>query len=218
MIREETITNFKRTDAELEEVLLFWILVAGKEANMMALKLEQLLNLLRSRYGTKFDSPFELLIHAIERDTLMGALKEVRMGKYALMEEAFRHVVRCIDPRTATLEELESVPGIGPKTARAFLMHSRPNQRLAALDTHLLKFLRAMTDDPTIPKTTPPAGKRYRELEQRFLEIADELKASAADLDLAVWKAYAGRGVEDLERILRVIPGPKQKRQTVLAA
>ena len=42
MITPTTITNYNRTEAELEEFLMFAILVAGKGAEQQALKLHLL--------------------------------------------------------------------------------------------------------------------------------------------------------------------------------
>jgi hypothetical protein len=204
MIDPANVTQYDQTDAELEQALLFWMLVAGKPARQMAQKLETLLVLLteesgqrvekprrprRSLYDPSIDpSPFALLAWAIERDTLDDYLRAVRVGKYTLLGEGFRDVVREIDPRTCTLEELEAVPGIGPKTARCFLIHSRPNQRYAGLDTHILKWLASR--GYIVPKSTP-TGKTYRMLEELFLAYADRYGLAPADLDLRIWRHYS---------------------------
>jgi hypothetical protein len=203
MVYATDITNYALPPDKLEETLLFWMVVAGKEANMMANKLERFLADLENFYilqtkgihrqYTYRASPFALLRHAIGEDLLSAFLRRVKMGKYTLLEKGFREVVK-LDPRTCTLEDLEAVPGIGPKTARCFLMHSRPHQRLAGLDTHLLKFLRACGYDDA-PKSTPPSGPQYRKWEQVFLAEADRLgfHDDPATLDLAIWNYFAGR-------------------------
>ena len=89
---------------------------------------------------------------------------------------------------TATLEELEEIYGIGPKTSRFFLMHSRPNQRVAALDTHILKELNAQ--GVPAPKSTPAYGRKYKQLEQEFIRLADVAGMSVADYDLHIWKKW----------------------------
>lgn len=208
MIYASDITNYRLSAAKREECLLFWMVVAGKEANMQAAKLDQMLaNMVWSmrcgvpRFSTPGESykadvdpsPFTLLAWCIERELLRDHLVAVRMGKYNLLVEGMRAVVK-LDAVTCTLEELEAVPGIGPKTARCFLMHSRPNQRLAGLDTHILKFLGAAGHK--VPKSTPPAGPKYRELEEKFLAIADEKGLAPADLDLRVWRFFAGRDAD----------------------
>ena len=92
----------------------------------------------------------------------------------------------CIDLETCTAEDLEAIPGIGQKTSRFFITHSRPNQNYAILDTHILAWLKSLGYND-IPKSTP-AGKRYQEIEQLFLFEAKKRNVSAADLDLQIWK------------------------------
>lgn len=176
-------TRYDRTDPELEEMLLFSILVAGKRADQTGRKLAVFMECTPPRDGTAFEKVREL----IDRKRLLPVLRAVRTGKYRLFNRAFRSVVR-LDPRTCTLEDLEAVPGIGPKTARMFLLHSRPGQRLAALDTHILRYLREL--GYAAPKTTPPAGPVYRRLEAAFLQQADLANVTPADLDLTIWKRY----------------------------
>ena len=89
---------------------------------------------------------------------------------------------------TCTAEELEKIYGIGMKTSRCFILHSREGAQYAGLDTHILKFLRAEGYDA--PKSTPPK-KKYLELEKIFLKIAKNKKKLPADLDLEVWNAYS---------------------------
>lgn len=189
MVYANDITNFNCTDAQLEERLLFWMLVAGKQAEQQAQKLEAFLFELWGVYIGRGLLPFHL-VHCADRDgVLVAYMRKHGLGKYTVLERGFREVVK-LDPRTCTLEQLEAVPGIGPKTARCFLLHSRPNQRLAGLDTHLLKWLASRGYD--VPKTTPPAGKKYRMLEGLFLAYADRFGLEPADLDLRVWRFYAG--------------------------
>jgi len=74
------------------------------------------------------------------------------------------------------------------KTSRCFILHSRKDSRYAGLDTHILKFLKGYGFK--VPKATP-AKKKYLELEQQFLYIADSQNKSPAELDLEVWNAYS---------------------------
>jgi thermostable 8-oxoguanine DNA glycosylase len=90
---------------------------------------------------------------------------------------------------TCNAEELEKIYGIGMKTSRCFLIHSRKNARYAGLDTHVLKFLRAKGVQD-VPKSTPTSRKLYLRLEAEFLKLSDESGKSVADLDLEVWNKY----------------------------
>jgi thermostable 8-oxoguanine DNA glycosylase len=93
-----------------------------------------------------------------------------------------------INLKTCTLHELESIRGIGPKTARCFLIHSRPNQNYAGLDTHLLKFLRMLGYNA--PKSTPNK-KSYLSLENEFLKLVSTSSRTVAEVDLMVWNYYS---------------------------
>jgi thermostable 8-oxoguanine DNA glycosylase len=97
-----------------------------------------------------------------------------------------------IDLKTCTVDDLESIPGIGPKTARCFLIHSRPNQQLGALDTHILRYMREQGYD--VPKSTP-SSKKYKEVEKKWLKLANEISKKTgktlAEVDLDIWRKYA---------------------------
>lgn len=182
LIDPDRITNFKRTEPELQLFWLFCIVVAGKTAKTQALALERFLN------NIPGDTPFDKIAYAWTHGTLRRRLESARLGQYARLEAAFAGSLR-LNLKTCAIKDLEAIQGIGPKTSRFFVMHSRRNQRVAALDTHILKHLRA--EGVEAPKTTPSASKRYRELEEKFLALVDKSGMSVADYDLQVWKSYA---------------------------
>lgn len=186
MIDPTRITNFAASRAEREEQLLFWYLVAGKRADQTARKLERLLTNLRAEYPHA-RRPFRLLGRALAEHRLESELRSVGTGKYTLLMRGLPALVR-LDVLTCTLKELEAVPGIGPKTARCWLLHTRPNQRYAGLDTHVLRWLGSLGH--SVPRSTP-TGATYVRLEQTFLGYADHFGLTPADLDLRVWNHYA---------------------------
>ena len=197
MIDPSDVTKFDRTDAELEEWWLFSTIVAGKTAQTQARLLEKFLenaaNLCRYDATLEQDirinrtfSPFQL-IRGLGAD-LFGCMEVARIGQYTRLERCWRESLS-LDLRNDPVEAFEAIHGVGPKTARMFIMHSRPNQRLAALDTHLLKHLAAHGHE--VPKATPSSPKKYRELELAFLELADKAGKTPADYDLEIWKSYA---------------------------
>lgn len=174
MIDPNQVTNFNRTSAELQEFILFCSVVAGKSARQQAHKLNWFLD-------TGTGEPFE----KIERMDLMQRLKESKLGQYNRLHTVFQEIVY-LDLAHCTVEELEAIPGIGKKTSRFFLLHSRPNQNLAVLDTHILAWMKSI-GYKNIPKATP-TGNRYRIIEQWFLNEAKKRKMTPADLDLQIWK------------------------------
>jgi endonuclease III len=189
MIEPTTITNYNRTQAELEEFLLFAILVAGKTAKTQAEKLEAFLKS-KKHVGLPSDTtPFQYLIYLTNLQDMVTPMKVYKLGQYNRIEKAFRGILQFqgkLD--SVSLDELESVEGIGPKTARFFLLHSRPNQKVAALDTHILKYLADLGYD--VPKATP-SKKKYRKIELDFLSECDKAGKNVADMDLEIWKTYS---------------------------
>ena len=186
MITPTSITNFNRTEAELQEFLMFSILVAGKGAEQQAIKLDAFL---KHCMYKEIGKPFALLSRLSSMGWLEIQMKKFKLGQYKRIGNAFRGILQFKGKlKKVTIEELESIPGIGSKTARFFILHSRPNQRVAVLDTHILKYLRDMGHN--VPKATP-AKNKYKAIEDTFISIADSLKMSIADLDLQVWKNYA---------------------------
>ena len=203
MIDPSDVTKFDRTDAELEEWWLFSTVVAGKTAATQA----RLLDYFLKAAGREGETPFQTIsalpigmipittlhVHAeptVPYDPLLSYMKQARLGQYRRLVRCWRESLT-LDLRNDPVEAFEAIHGIGPKTARMFMMHSRPNQRLAALDTHVLKHLAA--NGHTVPKVTPSSVKDYHRLEQAFLALADAAGQSPADYDLAVWKSYATR-------------------------
>ena len=187
MVNPDEITDYNRTDRELEEFMVFAICAAGKNANTTATILNKIF------YDFLLQNKLPINHLAKRESNLANYLRMQGIGCYNSRAKTIIWLAEKIRAnkdflRTATIEELEAIHGIGPKTARFFIMHSRPNQRLAALDTHILKELKAEGFD--VPKSTPPAGKKYRELEQEFIKLAYREGMSVADYDLMVWKKW----------------------------
>lgn len=200
MIDPATCTNYEMHDYQLEEFLFFSILVAGKTARTMARSLQRLLDwkadvTYRDKYTGYNFSPVNLLWEL--RENLPEVLRSSGIGCYHLKARGLRAAMEAIKSRqlnlrTCTSEDLERIPGIGKKTSRFFLLHSRKDIRCAALDTHILKFLRSKGIDA--PRSTP-TGKRYIELEQKFLELVPS-NMTVAEFDLAIWNHYANKTEE----------------------
>jgi hypothetical protein len=85
MIDPSKVTNFNRTPEELEEFLLFAIVVAGKSAYQQAEKLDRFL----SKWTKHGYTPFGA-IRTMDMDgTLEFFLKEVKMGQYQRISSAY---------------------------------------------------------------------------------------------------------------------------------
>lgn len=190
MIDPDKITNFQSSTRQLEEQLLFWICVAGKKASTISRRMVRLASKLGS--PRPHATPFQIVRAYIQKNgvnRLAALMKECGIGCYNMKARAFADLVsRDLNLERCSVEDLEDVIGIGPKTARCFILHTREDAQVAGLDIHVLKFLRALGYDT--PKQTP-TGKRYKEIEQVFLETCERHSRSPAALDLLVWRVYS---------------------------
>jgi len=196
MIDPTKITNYNRTEAELEEFLMFAILVAGKGAGQQTKKLHDFLY----QQGLTNDAsingwtPFQEIEHLWKNNLLLDRMAHFRLGQYNRIESAFKGILDFKGRlKSVTIEELESIKGIGSKTARFFILHSRPDANVAVLDTHILKWM-SEKGYKSIPKATPPK-KKYAEIEKLFLQEAIIHQMTPADLDLQVWKSFSQKAL-----------------------
>lgn len=177
----------------LQEWFLFGVCVAGKSARQTAAKLEAFLEApaIPHRPMTIWGQhllPFEFIEKLIANRMLGRHLRKFKLGQYTRINKAMRGMVK-VNPETVTLEELEQIHGVGAKTARMLLLYTRPDQEMIPLDTHVLKWLRANGYDA--PKSTPPPGKKYRELEAAFIAEGKKRGLTPKEWDTKVWQQYA---------------------------
>jgi thermostable 8-oxoguanine DNA glycosylase len=195
MIDPYNITNYNRTEAELQELLMFCIIVAGKTAYIQAGKLQNFLNISRKHCKLENNAtPFEILNELNNLNDLYSMIVEAKLGQYNKIYKAFDYLIKNkIDLSECGPIELEKVPGIGMKTSRFFILHSRNVKTIAVLDVHILKFLGSL--GYKVPKTTPNK-KQYYYLEQKFLDYCRANDLHPADADLEIWKSYAKKEKE----------------------
>ena len=184
MISPTSITNFNRTDRELQEFWLFSMFVAGKNSDFAAKKLDAFLFLLGPNVWDIFA--------ALRKQNVKELLLAAKVGQYNRLTKAIEESLS-VNLRNASLGELMSIHGIGPKTARFFLLHTRKDANCAALDTHILKFIRD-NGYPLAPKSTPNP-KSYGTWESIFLNICklNYPTMPIAEVDLKIWTEYSGR-------------------------
>jgi thermostable 8-oxoguanine DNA glycosylase len=183
MVDENDVTNFNRTKKELQEFLLFGMCVAGKTAKVQSKKLEEFLSLEEGQ------TPFEKIESMVEKGVLESNLKKVKMGKYTTLVPGFKSLAK-EKPNLETIskKELETYSGIGPKTSRYFILHSREEANVACLDTHILKWMKSLGYE--VPKSTP-SGNRYKRIETHYLSECRKRGRHPAHLDLEIWKRYS---------------------------
>jgi hypothetical protein len=202
MIDPTDITNYNLSTEELEEHILFWVCAAGKNGRTAARTLEVFLNMITWNGMT----PFQAIRNKCSDDNMPDDIIEENFSDYKNMTDlmkmagigCYNHKSRSfselayskLDLKSCTPDDLEQIYGIGMKTSRCFLLHSRENARCAGLDTHMLKFLRAK-GVKDVPKSTPTSRKQYLRLEKEVLKFADKEKMTPADFDLKVWNKYS---------------------------
>jgi len=185
-IDPNNVTDYYRSHYSLLEFWLFCLFVRGKRADVQAKKLDHFIQLFG---GLKelCDAP---------KHRIATRLRTVKAGQYntltAAIDETLLQISRyrgfLTDPST---QELEEITGVGPKTARYFILHTQKGVRVAALDTHIMHFLWLELDasEGLVAPVKTPTGKKYLYFEQKFLDIADRFGIEPAVLDLAIWRA-----------------------------
>ena len=190
MIDPTKVTNFERTQWELEEFLLFTITVAGKNSFQQAAKLANFLGEYHGRvhkHTGVLMTPFDIVRDMDKEGSLDFHLRVHKLGQYERIGSAFRAVANFFAVNsnvTVSVSLLETIRGVGMKTARFFFMHTLPNQNYACLDTHILKWLGEQGHE--VPKQSP-RGVKYLNLEKVFLQYAKDLFKTPAELDLQIW-------------------------------
>ena len=188
------ITDYHRSDKDLELFLLFCIVVAGKTAYIQADKLDQFLISIRDRLMMPENiSPFQIIKSADQHGILLQEIQEAKLGQYKKINAAFKFISENkIDLRKTTTDGLELIPGVGMKSSRFFLLHSDTTYKdqIAILDTHILKFIKEHIDDRA-PKSTPTIKVTYKYWEDLFLYWCQCNNKNVADFDLDIWKSYA---------------------------
>jgi len=179
------ITNFNRTDAELQKFWLFCIFVAGKNSDTQLKKLNQFLERAEKENKNPFDYIRENILD------LRNMLVAARVGQYNRLVKAIEKSIE-LDLRTCGIKDLINIYGVGPKTARFFLLHTRKDCKYVVLDTHILNWLREHNVD--CPKNTP-SEPEYSRLEGvanvLFGVYFDDLPMQ--DIDLLIWGSQSGR-------------------------
>lgn len=193
MIDPMDIINYDRTDEELQTFWLFCIFVAGRNADFAASVLEKFLR--RKPEGV---SPFDYLGSLLDNNALHNSLVANRVGQYYRIERAIQESLS-LDLRTASVEELQKVFGVGAKTARMFVLYTRKDAKCAVLDVHILRWLRDVKGFTELPKSTPATKKQYEEVERLYLALVhgNFPSLTLAEVDLLLWSRMSGRLEED---------------------
>lgn len=188
MIEPTKITNYDRDYDQLIEFLTFCICVAGKNSDTVARKVNALTQEKDFLY-CMYNYPLEE--NGLWEYTMLDLLFKHRVGQYRRIMGALREVAQ-LDLMNCTLEELMSVGGMGPKTACFFMLHSRRNQDLVVIDTHILKWFNKRT------KKRYKRPSKWTDYVALAKVIASAIKRAfpnmtLAEADLTIWKEVSGR-------------------------
>jgi len=187
LVDPKNITNFSRNKAEKELFALFCICCAGKNSTIQAGKLAKFLGD-EVKYG-RF-TPFKQVNLWLSMGELRLRMENVKLGQYSRLFRSFAEISG-VDIDFLTLENFESIYGVGPKTSRLFFLHTYKDQKYAVIDTHVLKFLRKI-GYKNAPKNTP--SNNYSKWENIFLDFcADKGIVNIAEFDLFLWSGYANK-------------------------
>lgn len=200
------ITNYNRTPIELQLFFLFCIFVANKPSDVTAKKVN---NMFLPRYDNAFNlrvleenplihdegihSPFAVIHIMVKFKLVRKWLEHWKVGQYARFTRAIHDVHETFLLGTAhldtiTLDNLMKITGMGMKSARFFLVHSRWDQPHAILDVHVLKWLNQVYG--TSHKKTPSNPQDYKLLEGLFLGECVKWKKGPAEMDTFIWQYY----------------------------
>jgi len=182
------ITNYNRTDYELEVFWLFCILVAGKNSDTTSRVLANFLNKLPS-----WQTPFEG-IRELGEDGLHNLLVSHRVGQYNRITKAIWQSLD-LDLRNCNREDLMSIYGVSHKTSRFFLLHSREFCEEIVLDTHILRWMKEKCHVVGVPNNTPQNKDKYEYLAGLCKSLMQEHYPgmSLASVDLLIWTQMSGR-------------------------
>ena len=184
MIDPSKITDYNLTEPELQEMVLWWVCAAGKNGTTAARCHDTFLKYI----GVNKLNPAFKVIQKLPKEKLPSILKSCGIGCHSIKARTMWELAHSnLNLKKCEAVDLEKIYGIGMKTSRCFIIHTRKNARYAGLDTHMLKFLRKKGHDA--PKATP-TGKKYLELEKLVIEYADKAKKTPAEFDLDIWNKY----------------------------
>jgi thermostable 8-oxoguanine DNA glycosylase len=187
MFDPANITKYDCTTEELEQRLLYGIAAAGKRATQVR---ESMACFLTAQHAN--ETPFSLVRRLDDEANLRVHLERARLSPYTVREAGFRAASVLGDLTTTTIDDLDAVPGIGPKTARFFVVHTRPHARYAVLDVHILAWL-ADQGYANVPRSTPQHLPTYLHWEQIFLDECDQRGIEPAVLDIDIWRERSWR-------------------------
>jgi thermostable 8-oxoguanine DNA glycosylase len=190
MIDPVNFTNFNLSEEQLQEYILFSIAVSGKNATTTAKILDKFLIYIKEIINGK--DWFSCIKEASVIHSLPELLKSFGFGCYNLKSRGFLEIASSgLDLKNCSTLDLEKISGIGYKTSRFFILHTRPNAKVSCLDVHILRWMKKYGYE-NIPSQTPSSKKVYMDIEYKFLQLCEKLNKDPAVMDLEIWNSERG--------------------------
>tara|TARA_B100000131_G_scaffold311493_1_gene344417 strand:- start:6833 stop:7474 length:642 start_codon:yes stop_codon:yes gene_type:complete len=182
------ITDFNRGTNKLQAFWLFCMFVAGKNSDYASRCLSRLLH--AAKLGE--EPPFNYF-RSIGETGVHNALVASKVGQYGRLTKGIMQSLD-LDLANCELKDLLAIHGVGNKTARFFLLHTREGCEYAVLDTHILSWLRDRGVHD-VPDSTPTNNKEYKRLERAFRYLSRLAYPGLSDsqIDLLIWSGESGR-------------------------
>ncbi|OGI12436.1 hypothetical protein A3K64_04280 [Candidatus Micrarchaeota archaeon RBG_16_36_9] len=134
-------------------------------------------------------------LFSADKKEMMRYLKGVRFfptkaGRIIEAREKFPELKKMLNANSKELREwlMENIKGLGQKESAHF-MRNIGFKGLPIIDVHIQNFLRNTGCSSVEGNLTK---KRYAELEDKFLELANKLKIPPEELDIAIWLYQSG--------------------------
>ncbi len=174
------ITEYNAPIERLEVHILFWITAQGKNGVTSAKCLTKLL-------GKSVLPPFETI--RFYGNELQDKLKECGIGCFKNKAKYMLNVANSnVNLQTCSVDELRAIKGIGYKTSKCFIMHTREGVKLAGLDRHVRNYLRDLGYDVPGRSLNDKEELKFQNI---FLESVPEFFTEHQD-----WLVFEGSSIE----------------------
>jgi hypothetical protein len=182
------ITDFNRGTNQLQAFWLFCMFVTGKNSDYASRCLSRLLH--AAKLGEEPPFPY---FRSIGETGVHNALVASKVGQYGRLTKGIMQSLD-LDLANGELDDFRAIHGVGNKTARFFLLHTREGCEYAVLDTHILAWLRDR-EIPDVPDSTPTNDAEYKRLERAFRYLSRLAYPGLSDsqIDLLIWSGESGR-------------------------
>lgn len=182
--------RFDRLQPELEAYLLYVMTMANWEAKKAYDSLNRFLS-------ESTESPFAYIKMLNAQEKLLHKMQEARIFRANQKQRYFQAASEFTqDLRTASIEQLETIKGVGAKSSRYFVNFTRVDADEVHPDTHIIKGLIAHGVDVPKDKNGKPRipsdakAKNFKLIVLAFRNIAQEYGLKNREMDYEWWRHF----------------------------